>query len=171
MACEDYGSSDSVSGDQENDNGSSHKSPAVGEKSPGQTSSSSSTHADDEGGSPCSAQGEGGVVVDRISSSIPQQFERISTDRESTCARTDLVYVHPPPPVKQLQASTTKVRSQIFIGYVYHIQVLFINVPTLLFTIGSHSWGSWIQCSWWSWRHKGAPAGATQPCLWPDHAL
>ena len=111
MSIEEYGSSDSVSGDQENDNGSSHKSSAVHEKSPGQSSSSSSTHADDEGGSPCSAQGEGVVAVDRMSSSsIPQQFERVSTDSESTCARTDLVYIHPPVPIKQMQASTTKVR-------------------------------------------------------------
>ena len=112
MASEDYGSSDSASGDPENDNGSSsHKSPAPGEKSPGQSSSSSSTHADDEGGSPCSTQVEESVGVDQTtSSSTPEHFERMSTDRESTCARTDLVYVHPPAPVKQMEASTTKVR-------------------------------------------------------------
>jgi len=109
---EDYGSSDSTSGYQENENGSSpsHKSPASGEKSPGQSSLSSSTHADDEGGSPCSTQGEGSVSIDRTSSSTPEHFERVCTDRESTCARTDLVYVHTPAPVKQLESSATKVR-------------------------------------------------------------
>ena len=108
---EDYGSSDSVSGDQENDNGSStsHKSPAPGEKSPGQSSLSSSAHADDEGGSPCSTQGEGSISIDRTSSSTPEHFERVSTDQESTCARTDLAFVHLPAPVKQLETSTTKV--------------------------------------------------------------
>ncbi len=107
---EDYGSSDSVSGDQENDNAStSQKSPTPGEKSPGQSSSSSSTHADDEGGSPCSTQGESSVTMDRTSSSTPEHFERVSSDRESTCARTDLVYVHTPLPVKQMESSTTKV--------------------------------------------------------------
>ncbi len=27
---------------------------------------------------------------------VPQQFKRVRDDNEHTCARTDLVYVHPP---------------------------------------------------------------------------
>ena len=39
----------------------------------------------------------------------PQQFMRATKDKKSTCARTDLVYVHPPAAEKVLAASTTKV--------------------------------------------------------------
>ena len=110
MVCEDYGSSESGSGDQENDSGSSPKSSVIREKSPGQSSSSSATHADDESGSTCSAQGDECLAVERTSSSISQLFERVSTDNESTCARTELVYIHPPAPVKEQQASTAMVK-------------------------------------------------------------
>ena len=34
---------------------------------------------------------------------------RVSKDHESTCARTELVYVHPPAEEKSLETATTKV--------------------------------------------------------------
>lgn len=125
---EDFGSEDLTNGEQEEMDGS-QKSPAPGEKSPGQQSSSSSAHADDEGDSPSSsggdisttgdgttgtttARGGGGaeVVVVRPTPCTPQQFMRLARDLDSTCARTDLVYVHPPPAEKEMATSTTKVR-------------------------------------------------------------
>ena len=134
----EYGSEESTNGEQDPET-SPQKSPAPGEKSPGQ-SSSSSAHADDEGDSPCSssggggsgrgsaprheststAGGEGGVgsasvtgVTERPAASCtPQQFSRVTKDKKSTCARTDLVYVHPPAAEKVLATSTTKVRPQ-----------------------------------------------------------
>ena len=130
------GSEESTNGDQEVEN-SPQKSPAPGEKSPGQDSSSSSAHADDEGGSPCSstngggggggsgsrldssaAGGEGasgsgstaaaatGVTERPASSETPQGFRRVA---KNNCARTDLVYIHPPAAERELAASTTKV--------------------------------------------------------------
>ena len=130
----EYGSGESTNGEQDVEQ-SPQKSPVPGEKSPGQSSSSSSTHADDEGGSPCSStgghasrlessstsaaaagSGESGTTVtgvtDRPASCLtPQQFRRVAKDNKSTstCARTDLVYVHPPPAERELAASTTKV--------------------------------------------------------------
>ena len=47
---------------------------------------------------------------DPTSISLPQNFSRVSKDAESTCARTDLVYVHPPPEEKPV--SIPKVRGQ-----------------------------------------------------------
>lgn len=123
---EEYGSENSTNGEQENDQDASiQKSPAPGEKSPGH-SSSSSTHADDEGDSPCSSSnssgggrgGEGGggsgtpraeAVDHRLSSNLPQHLMRVSKDAESTCARTDLIYVPPSPTEKELATSTVKV--------------------------------------------------------------
>lgn len=120
---EEYGSGESSNGDHDTEN-TSQKSPVAGIKSPGTQSSSSSTHADDEGDSPCSnVTAEGGAggggagggagegVVERPLSSTPQQFMRVSKDTESTCARTDLVFIHPPPGEKELASSTTKVRA------------------------------------------------------------
>ncbi len=136
IAMSEDGSGESTNGEQDVEN-SPQKSPAPGEKSPGQ-SSSSSAHADDEGGSPYSSggggggrglaaarldstsgggatgTGEGGAsvtgVTERPSSSLtPQQFMRVAKDSKSTCARTDLVYVHPPAAERELAASTTKV--------------------------------------------------------------
>ena len=45
--------------------------------------------------------------------STPQQFKRVHKDSESSCARTDLVYVHPPAEEKKLQTTTTKVRKAV----------------------------------------------------------
>ena len=110
---EEYGSGESTNGEQEMDG--SHKSPGPGEKSP--QSFSSSTHADDEG-DPSPSSSAGGVAsgdtprverVARAPSLTPQQFMRVSKDNESTCARTDLVFVHPPAAEKELAASTAKV--------------------------------------------------------------
>lgn len=119
---EDFGSEDLTNGEQEEMDGS-QKSPAPGEKSPGQQSSSSSAHADDEGDSPSSSGGDisGGppdstraeLVVTRHSPCTPQQFMRVAKDLDSTCARTDLVYVHPPAAEKEMAASTTKVRTYV----------------------------------------------------------
>ena len=85
---------------------SSQKSPSGDTKSPSHSSSTSSNGADDEGGSPYSSRGS----TDRASSSVPQQFIRVSKDHESTCARTELVFVHPPAEEKSLETATTKVR-------------------------------------------------------------
>jgi hypothetical protein len=115
---EDFGSGESTNEEQEMD--SSQKSPCPEEKSP--HSSSSSTHADDEGDSPnnSSVVGGGGVAsssgdaprAERVTRApSPQQFMRVSKDLESTCARTDLVYIHPPASEKELASSTTKVHS------------------------------------------------------------
>lgn len=105
----EYGSGDSTNGEQEQENDHAQKSPAPGEKSPSQ-SSSSSTHADDEGDSPCSSgSAPRPEQAERPSSSTPQQFMRVSKDTESTCARTDLVYVHLAAAEKEMATSTTKV--------------------------------------------------------------
>ena len=77
---------ESTNGDGEGEG--SHKSPNGGEKSPGQSSSTSSANADDEGGSPCSSQ-----MHPTLSSVLPQ-FRREAKGSEATCARTDLVYIH-----------------------------------------------------------------------------
>lgn len=109
---EEYGSGESTNGEQEMDG--SQKSPGPGEKTP--QSFSSSTHADDEGDSPSSSAG--GVAsgdIPRVERAVrapsltPQQFMRVSKDSESTCARTDLVFVHPPAAEKELATSTAKV--------------------------------------------------------------
>ena len=109
---EDYGSGDSTNGEQDTDNPT--KSPNTGDKSPSQ-SSSSSTHADDEGDSPCSGSGTRGTVEtsERTSLSTPQGFMRVTRDTESMCARTDLVYVHPLASEKAMATSTIKVRELI----------------------------------------------------------
>ncbi len=73
-------------------------------KSPGHSSSSS--QVDDEGGSPCSSRDSSDTLV----STAPQQFKRVSKNREATCARTDLVYVHPLPEEKKRATDTNKVR-------------------------------------------------------------
>ena len=41
---------------------------------------------------------------------IPQSFTRISKDTESSCARTDLVYVHPSPEERKALAQPQKVK-------------------------------------------------------------
>ena len=107
----EFGSGESTNGDQEQETDHTQKSPAPGEKSPGQ-SSSSSTHADDERDSPCSSNGSAprAEAPEGASSCIPQQFRRVSKDPDSSCARTDLVYVHMPAAEKELATSTTKVR-------------------------------------------------------------
>ena len=75
---------------------------------------------------------------DPTSISLPQNFSRVSKDAESTCARTDLVYVHPPPEEKPVsvpkvgkhsvsplhskciyQPSTTAKLSGLHVGSVY----------------------------------------------------
>lgn len=107
---EEYGSGESTNGEQDNDTTS--KSPTSGEKSPGQ-SSSSSAPGDDDGDSPCSSSSvgvaPGAGSAERVLSSTPQQFRRVSKDTDSTCARTDLVFVHPPPDEKEMAVSATKV--------------------------------------------------------------
>ena len=98
---EEEGSADSTNG--EGDQDSSQKSPAS-DKSPGQSSTASSTNPDDEESSSCSTQSSVNNAY-----SVPQQFKRIGKDHESTCARTDLIYVHPPAEEKKMATSTTKV--------------------------------------------------------------
>ena len=77
----------STNGEGDHENG--QKSPR-GTKSP--SHSSSSSQADYEGESPCSSRDS----TDPSASNAPQQFVRVSKDHKSTCARTDLAYVHPP---------------------------------------------------------------------------
>ena len=101
---EEEGSFESTNGEADQES-SCQKSPSADVKSPDNSCSTSSNGADDEGSSPCSSQGS----VDRASSSVPQQFTRVSKDRESTCARTELVYVHPTAEEKKLATATTKV--------------------------------------------------------------
>lgn len=98
---EEEGSVESTNGDGEGEG--SQKSPNGGEKSPGQSSSTSSANADDEGGSPCSSQ------MDPTLSSVPPQFRREAKGSESTCARTDLIYIHPPAEEKKMATQTSKV--------------------------------------------------------------
>ena len=43
---------------------------------------------------------------------VPQQFKRVRGDNEHSCARTDLVYVHPPAHEKKAIAAPQKVRRQ-----------------------------------------------------------
>ena len=97
---EEEGSVESTNGEGETEG--SQKSPG-GEKSPGESSSTSSANAEEEEGSPCSSQ------IDPTLSSVPQQFRRESKNSESTCARTDLVYVHPPAEEKKMATQTSKV--------------------------------------------------------------
>lgn len=97
---EEEGSVESTNGEGETEG--SQKSPG-GEKSPGESSSTSSANAEEEEGSPCSSQ------IDPTLSSVPQQFRRVSTNSESTCARTDLVYIHPPAEEKKMATQTSKV--------------------------------------------------------------
>ena len=92
---------ESTNGDGEGEG--SQKSPNGGEKSPGQSSSTSSANADDEDGSPCSSQ------MDPTLSSVPPQFRREAKSSDSTCARTDLVYIHPPAEEKKMATQTSKV--------------------------------------------------------------
>ena len=167
----EYGSEESTNGEQDIEQ-SPQKSPAPGEKSPGQSSSSSSTHADDEGGSPCSSSGggrdsgsrlessstaatatgsgEGGATATGVSERptsclTPQQFTRVAKDNKSTCARTDLVYVHPPAAEREMAASTTKVCSDDTYIIVLLIQLIRIAVSSwpplktkLLFLTNNH---------------------------------
>lgn len=96
---EEEGSIESTNGEGEQEG--SQKSPG-GEKSPGESSSTSSANPEDEDGSPCSSQ------MDPTSSAVPQQFRREAKSSDSTCARTDLVYIHPPAEEKKM-ATQTKV--------------------------------------------------------------
>ena len=41
-----------------------------------------------------------------------QQFKRVASEpaSKSTCARTDLIYIHPPPEERRAMTATTKVQ-------------------------------------------------------------
>ena len=100
---EEEGSAESTNG--EGDQEGSQKSPG-GEKSPGDSSSTTSANPEDEeGGSTCSSQ------ADPTQSSVPQQFRRETKNSDSTCARTDLVYIHPPAEEKKMATLPSKVGS------------------------------------------------------------
>ena len=60
-------------------------------KYPDSSCFTSSNGANDQGSTPCSFQGS----ASDASSPIPHGFTRVSKDSESTCARTEVVYVHP----------------------------------------------------------------------------
>ena len=93
---------ESTNGEGEADG--SQKSPGD-EKSPGECSSTSSANPEDEDGSSCSSS-----QMDPTLSSVPPQFRRETKNGDSTCARTDLVYVHPPAEEKKMATQTSKVR-------------------------------------------------------------
>lgn len=42
--------------------------------------------------------------------SVPQQFKRVTEDNDYTCARTDLIYVHPPAHEKKAIIDPQKVQ-------------------------------------------------------------
>ena len=88
-------------GDRES-NGSVHKSPSGGQKSPANSSMSSQPGGEKNESSSSSVIFQETPRPASISSyaNLPQNFSRVSKDVESTCARTDLVYVHPPPEEK-----------------------------------------------------------------------
>lgn len=110
---EEEGSADSTNGEGEQEG--SQKSPG-GEKSPGDSSLTSSANPEDEeGGSPCSSQ-----AADPTQSSVPQQFRRETKNTDSTCARTDLVYIHPPAEEKKMATVPSKVGSQPLTIREYH---------------------------------------------------
>lgn len=46
--------------------------------------------------------------TEEVSDAVPQQFKRVREDNESTCARTDLVYIHPPPELRRAIADPQK---------------------------------------------------------------
>lgn len=49
-----------------------------------------------------------------ISDPVPQQFKRVREDNENTCARTDLVYVHPPAHEKKAITDPQKVSNNCY---------------------------------------------------------
>ena len=55
---------------------------------------------------------------EEVPEAVPQQFKRVREDNESTCARTDLVYIHPPPELRRAIADPQKV-------YIYIISCTF----------------------------------------------
>ena len=59
-----------------------------------------------------------------IPDNLPQQFMRVANEPASkgTCARTDLVYIHPPPEERKAMTSTIKVlvTSTVHTAHVYY---------------------------------------------------
>lgn len=47
--------------------------------------------------------------VEQVMDPVPQQFRRVREDSEATCARTDLIYIHPPPEVRRAITDPQKV--------------------------------------------------------------
>ena len=66
---------------------------------------------------------------------LPQNFSRACKDTDSTCARTDLVYVHPPPEEKP--PSVPKVSGDDFntVHYMYIEEVFFKEVTVSVYRI------------------------------------
>lgn len=64
---------------------------------------------------------------------IPQQFMKVRNDSEGTCARTDLVYVHPPPEQKRALSQPQKVKVVPFTGPPYYLLSSFSR-PYLIFS-------------------------------------
>ena len=99
---------------------STQKSPSGSQKSPANSSISSQAGGEkNESSSSVIFQETPKAESSINSSNLPQNFSRVCNDQESTCARTDLVYVHPPPEEKP---SAPKVNLHIHvcapIGYI-----------------------------------------------------
>ena len=60
---------------------------------------------------------------------IPQSFMRVSKDTESSCARTDLVYVHPSPEERKALAQPQKVFNYYLLIMHSFYSMYFYTVP------------------------------------------
>lgn len=102
------GSTGSTNGEGDREStASTQKSPTGSQKSPTNSSISSQAGGDKNESSNSSVIFQEAPPKPESSvnsANLPQNFSRASKDQESTCARTDLVYVHPPPEEKPSSA-------------------------------------------------------------------